>query len=83
MSPVQPGAGVGGKEGGAGAGSGVGGDEEAAGGAGSPGGGVVLGARRACADEGSRRAFMLLGFLCPGLFSGPVSYTHLTLPTKA
>ena len=74
MSPVQPEAGVGGEEGGVGAGEGVGGDEEAAGGVGSPGGGVVLGARRACADEGSRRAFVLLGFLCPGLFSGQLAY---------
>ena len=70
--PVQPEVGAGCEEEGAGTGDGAGGDEGAAGGSGSPGGGVAFGARRACADGGPRRAFMLLGFLCPSLFFTPV-----------
>ena len=75
-SPVQPGVGAGCEEDGAGTGDGAGGDEGAAGGVGSPGGGVALGARRACADVGPRRAFMLLGFLCPSLFPSPVGFLN-------
>ena len=71
-SPVQPGVGAGCEEDGAGTGDGAVGDEGAAGGTGSPGGGVAFGARRACADGGPRRAFMLLSFLCPSLFPTPV-----------
>ena len=68
MSLVQPEVG----EEGAGVGVGAGGDGGAAGGVCFPGGGGVLGTRRACADVGSQRAFVLVDFLCPGLFSGTV-----------
>ena len=70
MSPVQPEV----EEEGADVGVDAGGGEDAAGGVGSPGGGVVLGTRRACADVESRRALTLLGFLYPGLFSGQFAY---------